>query len=138
MAVTALAHFESPGRRAALEAALSDTVADVRCGAAWALEKIGGGPSVTPLLAALAREPDLEVRDALIHTLGATQQPAAVDGLVRALADSVPKLRESAAHMLGTLGDERAAEPLIAATRDPDHQVRLTAVWALDALQQSR
>jgi len=40
--------------------------------------------------------------------------------------------------MLGMLGDERAAEPLIAATRDPDHEVRLTAVWALDALEQSR
>jgi HEAT repeat protein len=136
MAVTALAHFEHPGRRAALESALSDTTPDVRSGAAWAIEKIGGSPSVTPLLAALAREPEIEVRDALIHTLGATKDAAAVDGLVRELADSVPQLRESAAHMLGMLGDERAAEPLIAATRDPDHEVRLTAVWALDALQQ--
>ncbi|MEP6687966.1 MAG: HEAT repeat domain-containing protein, partial [Gemmatimonadales bacterium] len=64
MAVTALAQFQSPGRRAALESALSDTAADVRSGAAWALEKIGAGPSVTPLLAALAREPDIDVRDA--------------------------------------------------------------------------
>jgi HEAT repeat protein len=47
-------------------------------------------------------------------------------------------LRESAAHMLGMLDDERAVEPLIAATRDPDHEVRLTAVWALDALEKNR
>jgi HEAT repeat protein len=40
--------------------------------------------------------------------------------------------------MLGELGDERAVEPLIEATRDPEHKVRLTAVWALDALQRSR
>jgi HEAT repeat protein len=40
--------------------------------------------------------------------------------------------------MLGMLGDPRAAEPLMAATRDPDHEVRLTAVWALDALRQDR
>ena len=138
MATTSLAQFESPGRRMAIESALRDSAADVRSGAAWALEKIGSGPSVPPLLVALAGEPDIEVRDALIHTLGASEEAAAVDGLVHALADSVPRLRESAAHMLGMLGDERAAEPLITATRDPDHEVRLTAVWALDALQQSR
>jgi HEAT repeat protein len=40
--------------------------------------------------------------------------------------------------MLGLLGDERAVEALFAATRDADHQVRLTAVWALDSLQQDR
>ena len=99
---------------------------------------IGSGRSVTPLLAALAREPDVEARDALVHALGASKDAAAVDGLVGALADSVPQLRESAAHMLGMLGDERAVAALVAATRDPDHEVRLTAVWALDALQQHR
>jgi HEAT repeat protein len=138
MATTSLAQFESPGRRMAIESALRDSAPGVRSGAAWALEKIGSGPSVRPLLVTLAGEPDIEVRDALIHTLGASKEPAAVDGLVAALADSVPMLRKNAAHMLGLLGDERAAEPLIMATRDPDHEVRLTAVWALDALQQDR
>ena len=138
MAATALTRFEARGRRAALESALTDTTSDVRATAAEALETIGSRASVSALLTALAREPDLEARDALIHALGASKDPAAVDGLVAALADSVPELRESAAHMLGMLGDERAVEPLFAATRDPDHEVRLTAVWALDALQRSR
>ncbi len=138
MAVTALTRFESRGRRTALESALADSTAEVRSSAAWALETIGSRPSVTPLLAALAREPDVEARDALVHALGASKDLAAVDGLVGALADSVPQLRESAAHMLGMLGDERAVAALVAATRDPDHEVRLTAVWALDALQQHR
>jgi HEAT repeat protein/beta-lactamase regulating signal transducer with metallopeptidase domain len=138
MAVAALGRFESRGRMAVLEAALADSAPDVRATAAWALETIGSRASAPPLLAALVRESDVEARDALIHALGASENPAAVDGLVRALADTVPQLRESAAHMLGMLGDERAVEPLIAATRDPDHQVRLTAVWALDALEQDR
>ena len=138
MAATALTRFESRDRRPALESALADSTAEVRAQAACAIETIGSRPSVMPLLAALAREPDEEVRDAVIHALGASKDPAAVEGLVRALADSVPQLRESAAHMLGMLSDERAVEPLIAATRDPDHEVRLTAVWALDALEQSR
>jgi HEAT repeat protein/beta-lactamase regulating signal transducer with metallopeptidase domain len=138
MAACALSRFESRGRSAALEAALADPAAEVRATAAWTLQTIGSRASVPRLLAALASESDVEARDALIHALGASEDPAAVDGLVRALADTVPQLRESAAHMLGMLGDERAVEPLIAATRDPDHEVRLTAVWALDALEQSR
>lgn len=138
MAATALTRFDGRGRRTALESALTDTVPDVRATAAGALAAIGSRASVPALLAALAREPDLDARDALIHALGASKDPAAVDGLVAALADSVPELRESAAHMLGLLGDERAVEALFAATRDPDHQVRLTAVWALDSLQQDR
>jgi HEAT repeat protein/beta-lactamase regulating signal transducer with metallopeptidase domain len=138
MAATALGRFESRGRRATLEAALADPAAEVRATAAWTLQTIGSRASVPRLLAALAAEPDVEARDAFIHALGVSEDPAAADGLVRALADTVPQLRESAAHMLGMLGDERAVEPLIATTRDPDHEVRLTAVWALDALEQSR
>ena len=138
MAATALGRFESRGRMAALEAALADPAAEVRATAAWTIETIGSRASVPRLLAALASERDIEASDAFIHALGASKEPAAVDGLVRALADTVPQLRESAAHMLGMLGDERAVEPLIAATRDPDHEVRLTAVWALDALEQNR
>jgi HEAT repeat protein/beta-lactamase regulating signal transducer with metallopeptidase domain len=138
MAASALGRFESRGRRAALEAALADPAAEVRATAASTLETIGSRASVPRLLTALAFERDTEARDAFIHALGASADPAAVDGLVRVLADTVPQLRESAAHMLGMLGDERAVEPLIAATRDPDHEVRLTAVWALDALEQHR
>jgi HEAT repeat protein/beta-lactamase regulating signal transducer with metallopeptidase domain len=138
MAASALGRFESRGRRTALEAALADPAAEVRATAAWTLKTIGSRASVPRLLAALAAESDVEARDAFIHALGAAEDPAAVDGLVQALADTVPELRESAAHMLGMLGDERAVEPLIAATRDPDHEVRLTAVWALDALEQNR
>ena len=138
MAASALGRFESRGRRTALEAALADPAAEVRATAAGTLQTIGSRASVPRLLAALASESDREARDAFIHALGASEDPAAVDGLMRALADTVPELRESAAHMLGLLGDERAVEPLIAATRDPDHEVRLTAVWALDALEQNR
>jgi HEAT repeat protein len=74
----------------------------------------------------------------MMHALGASGDPRATNGLIQALGDTLPALRESAAEMLGQVGDERAVDPLIAATRDPDHKVRLTAVWALDALQQKR
>lgn len=138
MATGALGKLRSRIRVPALEDALEDPAAEVRANAASALERIGGGASVPALLAALERETDPEACDALIHALGASQDHRATDGLIVALADTVPQLRESAAQMLGKLGDERAVDPLIAATRDPDHQVRLTAVWALDALRQAR
>jgi HEAT repeat protein/beta-lactamase regulating signal transducer with metallopeptidase domain len=138
MAAGALGKFRSRVRVPALEDALDDPAPEVRANAASALERLGGRASVPALLAALDRETDAEVRDALIHALGATRDLRATDGLIVALADTVPQLRESAAQMLGELDDERAVDPLIAATRDPDHEVRLTAVWALDALKQAR
>lgn len=138
MAAGALRQVEGRDRVAILQAALADSDADVRATAAYALESIKSREAVPALLAAVERETDPDVTEALAHALGASGDPRATDGLVRVLGDSVPRLREAAAQMLGQLGDERAVEPLIAATRDSDHEVRLTAVWALDALQQAR
>jgi HEAT repeat protein len=135
MAAGALGKFRSRARMPALEDALSDPDPAVRANAAGALERIGERASVPALLAALVRETDEDAADAMIHALGASGDPRAADGLVVVLSGRVPRLRESAAAMLGKLGDERAVDPLIAATRDPDHEVRLTAVWALDALR---
>ena len=65
-----------------------------------------GAQRCSPALASRARH--RRPRGAGIHALGASEDPRAIDGLVRALADTVPRLRESAAQMLGMLGDERA------------------------------
>jgi HEAT repeat protein len=138
MAAGALRQVEGRRRLAVLQGALSDREADVRATAAYALETIRSRAAVPALLAALRTETDPDVTEALAHALGATRDPRATGGLVRVLGDTVPRLREVAAKMLGELGDARAVEPLIAATRDGDHEVRLTAVWALDALRQVR
>jgi HEAT repeat protein len=135
MAVNALGKFLSHARTPALEAALADPDPDVRANAACAIERMGERATVPALLAAVGRETDVDAADAMIHALGAAADPRATDGLIAALAGGVPRLRESAVQMLGKLGDERAVDPLISATRDPDHEVRLTAVWALDALR---
>jgi HEAT repeat protein/beta-lactamase regulating signal transducer with metallopeptidase domain len=135
MAAGALGKFNSRARRPALETALADADPDVRGKAAAALERTGERASVPALLAALEREADDDAADAMIHALGASADPRATDGLIAALGRREPRLRERAAQMLGQVGDERAVDPLVAATRDPDHEVRLTAVWALDALR---
>jgi len=138
MAASALSQFPSRARVPALERALADADPEVRGKAAAGLERVGDNASVPALVAALSRETDPDACDAMMHALGASGDPRATNGLIQALGDTLPALRESAAEMLGQVGDERAVDPLIAATRDPDHKVRLTAVWALDALQQKR
>jgi HEAT repeat protein len=138
MAAGALREVEGRHRVAVLQAALADVEPDVRATAAYALETLRSRESVPALLTALGREADPDVAEALVQALGASKDPRATVGLVRMLGDSVPRVREAAARMLGDLGDGRAVAPLIAATRDSDHEVRLTAVWALDALQQNR
>jgi len=135
MATNAVGKFQSRARTPALKAALADRDPSVRASAARALERMGERGTVPVLLAALNRETDVDAADAMIRALGAAADPRATDGLIAALARGEPGLRESAAQMLGKLGDERAVDPLIGATRDPDHEVRLTAVWALDALR---
>ena len=54
-----------------------------------------------------------------------------VKGLIRALRDRDPSIRERAAEILGIIADVRAVDPLIAALRDKDELVRLKAVNAL-------
>jgi HEAT repeat protein len=138
MAAGALSKFRSRARVPALESALADPEPDVRANAAASLERVGGDASVPALVAALGRETDPEACDAMMRALGASGDHRAVNGLIQELGDTIPELRQSAAEMLGRVGDDRAVDHLIAATRDPDHKVRLTAVWALDALQRGR
>ncbi len=55
----------------------------------------------------------------------------AVDGLIRALADTDSSVLRSAALALGVIGDKRAVGPLIRALADTDSWVRRSAAWAL-------
>jgi HEAT repeat protein len=137
MAAGALREVEGRHRIDVLVAALADSEPDVRATVAYTLETIRSREAVPALLGALRREADPDVAKAMIQALGASKDPRATDGLMRVLGDSAPPVREAAARELGELGDERAVTALIAATRDSDHEVRLTAVWALDALQQA-
>jgi hypothetical protein len=57
-----------------------------------------------------------------------------VDGLIGALADCEPKVRQRAVLSLTKLGDVRARQPLIAALRDAEDSVREAARKALDTI----
>ncbi|NQT37615.1 MAG: HEAT repeat domain-containing protein, partial [Planctomycetes bacterium] len=101
---------------AGLPALLKDDAVETRIAAARALEAIGSGQTVRPLLDALNDEAE-PVRRAAAAALGAVGDPGAIMGLIGALDDPAESVAEAAAHSLGALGDPRAVKPLIEAFR---------------------
>ncbi len=97
------------------------------------------GPKAQPYreqVAGLLARTDESVRAAAATALGKMGDPAAVDGLLRALADDRSALvRRSAAGALGELRESRAGEALVAALDDPAPEVRQAAVLALAQLK---
>jgi HEAT repeat protein len=57
-----------------------------------------------------------------------------IKGLIKALRDKNPAIREWAAGSLGELGDRSAVEPLCSALKDPAESVRMSAASALGAI----
>ncbi|MBI5723258.1 MAG: HEAT repeat domain-containing protein [Planctomycetes bacterium] len=71
------------------------------------------------------------VRKQAADKLGELKAPAAVDSLIKALADRDKIVRYSAAEALGNIADSRAIEPLGKALYDNESLVRLEATKAL-------
>jgi HEAT repeat protein len=94
---------------------------------------------VTALIGALD-DADIEVRRYVAESLGALQDTAAVEALIRALrTDSDPEVREAAAYALGEIEDPRAIPALgEALQQDEEQSVRLMAAYALGEIDDSR
>jgi hypothetical protein len=116
---------------------LKDEGADVRCGAAEALGKLGDARAVEPLIACL-EELDWAVRNSAAIALGNLRDARAVEPLIACLKAQDARVRASAAIALGNLGDARAAEPLIACLKDKDAGGRSSAAIALGNLGDAR
>jgi HEAT repeat protein len=67
-------------------------------------------------------------------TLGALDDPRAVDALGNALRDPEPRVRAQAAWALGAIDDRQAVPALVAVLKDSDARVRKQTAWALGAL----
>ncbi len=111
----------------------SDSSANVRRAAAWALAEMHLGNEVTSALAAsLARDGDANVREMAAWGVAINQASDAVASLATALRrDGDAQVRETAAWGLGSRGDESNNEALIAALRDSSARVRAAAAWAI-------
>jgi HEAT repeat protein len=82
---------------------------------------------------------DRQVRGQAVKKLGAFNDTASVEPLIRVLKDEERIVRASAAMALGYLGDARAVEPLIQVLdNDEDRLVRTSAAEALGRLNDCR
>lgn len=85
----------------------------------------------TQLVRILESDLDFRVRIQAAFALGNTRDAAALDPLVRALADPNPAVRAAAATGLARLGNRRALTALGNHTRDPSAAVRVQAERAI-------
>ena len=113
--------------------ALGAGSADVTRSAARSLGRIGS--TVLPRLSEAAFSDNVAMRRNAIEAYS-WMGPAGASGLIRALSDSAPVVRQAAVRGLGKLGPEVAAvEPaLLRAVNDADPEVRKTAATALKTI----
>ena len=102
-----------------------------RLRAVRALEALGSRAAAPLLAAALAREPEAEVKGALLAALARFKEPFAADLAERELADPRPAVRVAALEALATVGDRRAPERLAGALADESPLVRRRAALLL-------
>lgn len=114
-------------------ALLRDTSATIRRMAINNLGDLADPRAAEALADVLARDSSGNVRSAAAWALGKLGTDAAVTALSGAMSDPDWHVRMNAASGLGRTGGLRAADLLMRATRDSVHQVRLTAVEALEA-----
>jgi HEAT repeat protein/beta-lactamase regulating signal transducer with metallopeptidase domain len=120
------------GLRAVLSGGrLEDTLAS-RDGQAQAADSTGA--VVTALIAAL-KDPDVEVRRAVVRALGNRRDLRAVPGLTEALRDQDAEVRSGAIEALAELGDTRAASAFASALGDESVEVRRAAARGLAELK---
>jgi HEAT repeat protein len=110
---------------------LSAAEAGKRLRAVRALEALGSRASAPLLASALSREPDAEVKSALLAALAGFKEPFAADLADRELADPRPAVRVAALEALAAVGDGRAQARLGAALADGSPVVRRRAALLL-------
>ncbi len=94
---------------------------------------LSGDPRAVPALAELATKDQSEtVRITAIRALGEIDDPRRVDAWLRAMSDAEWRVRNQSLLQLVSVEESRAQEAVIKALRDPQHQVRLNAAWAMD------
>jgi HEAT repeat protein/beta-lactamase regulating signal transducer with metallopeptidase domain len=114
--------------------ALSDSDAEVRQQAAFALGQLRSEASVNALIGAL-EDKEAEVRQQAVFALGQIRSPSSARALAAALGDASAEVRQQAAFALGQLGDPGTAGALAGALKDSDAEVRQQAVFALGQLR---
>jgi HEAT repeat protein/beta-lactamase regulating signal transducer with metallopeptidase domain len=118
----------------ALTGALSDSDAQVRKEAVFALGKLRAAGSARAIAAAL-QDSDAEVRQQAAFALGQLRSEVSVNALIGALEDKDAEVRQQAVFALGQIRSPGAAKALAGTLADASAEVRQQAVFALGQLR---
>lgn len=131
MAVMALARIEDADIKAMLTQRLEHASNEARLDIVAALGH-SGDPATVPVLDQLARtHEDVSVRIMASRALNEIDDPRRIDTWLAGMADSEWRVRNLSLLQLAQTEDPRARGAIVEALRDPKHQVRLNAAWAL-------
>jgi beta-lactamase regulating signal transducer with metallopeptidase domain/HEAT repeat protein len=123
----------------ALLRALSDSIADIRENAAYALGSRRVAAAAEPLARALTTDSDADVREMAAWSIAQIRSLRGVMGLARAVtSDASAGVREMAAWAIASLGQPAAEDggpALVAALGDSDAEVRAIAAWAIGSMR---
>lgn len=144
MIIRALGEIGDPHTVDLLGHMLDDPAPDVRAAAVWALGEIQTGPAIARAMEVLS-DSSARVRVAAIDVLSRVDdaspkagrremkalRPDIVQGLIAALSDTSPAVRQHAAGTLGALERSAAVDHLSKLLRDPHAGVRIDAARVL-------
>ena len=120
-----------------LEALKTERVAAVKAHIVDALKEIDD-PQAVSAVAALARDPSIQVRRAVASALGEFEDPAAIPALTSMVRDEDREVRQYVADALGNFDNPSTMEALTILARDVHHDVRQEAISGLGDLEDIR
>jgi HEAT repeat protein len=109
--------------------------AKARKKAAKDLEREPDSRAVSGLAAAVASDPDAEVRQAAVLALGRLQGPSRFDPLLKALDDREPEVIRSAMLGLRRVNEERVIKALVRSLSHSNFSVRAGAAQTIDTVR---
>jgi HEAT repeat protein/beta-lactamase regulating signal transducer with metallopeptidase domain len=118
----------------ALTGALSDSDAEVRKEAVFALGQLRAAGTARAIAAAL-QDSDAEVRQQAAFALGQLRSEGSVNALIGALEDKDAEVRQQAVFALGQIRSASASKALTGALADASAEVRQQAAFALGQLR---
>ena len=131
MAAGALVEIQDVDVVPDLVARLARAPSDHRAPLLYALGQLDDLRAAGALSRVARTDPDPQVRHAALHAMSARDPMRIAVWSERAAEDEAWRVRNMAVVRLGEDRDPRAVAPLVRALRDPVHQVRLNAAWAL-------
>ncbi|MGH8228988.1 MAG: HEAT repeat domain-containing protein, partial [Steroidobacteraceae bacterium] len=135
--INILARFPTPEVMAALQEQLGDPSKLIRAATLGALQRMDGTIEIERV-AALLRDPEIDVQNKAIDAVIRANHPQTVRYLIEVLKDENEYARRAAVEVLNEVGDAKSVKLLLEALKDSDWWVRSRAADALGKIGGAR